>query len=1038
MKKTWIFGIGLCGLMALLGAEKKDNLPDWENLSLLSMGREEPRAHFFSSDGQTLRSLSGRWYFRYSSRPAERPTDFHLPETDVSHWDRIEVPGNWELQGFGTPVYTDTEYLYPANPPFVPHDDNPVGSYRRQFTLPPQWLGQRVYLYFGSVKSACYLWINGQQVGFAKGSKTPMEFDVTDFVRAGENTLALEVYRFSDGDYLEDQDYWKISGIERDVILHVMPQCQIWDFFVHAEPNLETGGAALQVDVLLRNQQGRPSSAGRLEMKLLDGREQVVAAMDRPLEPLAPGERKNLSLKSDLASVALWSAERPALYRLQLNLISAKGSEQSLTCPVGFRRVEIADGLLKVNGRAVTIRGVNRHEHDPLRGRAVNEASMRRDIELMKQNHINAVRTSHYPNDPRWYELCNEYGLYLVDEANIESHGMGYDPGKALANRPEWREAFLDRTRRMVERDKNQPSVIIWSLGNESGKGVNFQATYNWIKERDPSRPVQSEDAGLEPYTDIYCPMYARIGKLTEYARIQQKRPLILCEYAHAMGNSVGNLQDYWDVINAYEQLQGGFIWDWVDQGLLKKRPNGRAFWAYGGDFGDRLGLISKNFCINGLVAPDRRAHPHLHEVKKVYQPVLMRLLNGQEGEIELQNRYDFLPLDGLTLEWSLLEDGRVQRRASQPVPALPPHGVVSIQIKDILPQVRPGSVYHLNLGLRLSADLNGFGNGELIAQEQLLLPWALPASAVAEAPGKVRVRKTQAGLLVRFGAFSALFSQESGWLVSLQKQGREILSGPLRPIFWRGPTDNDYGNGMPKRCAVWKEAGLRMKPAAKLSVGESGQRVRVISRHEDPESDCRWTSSYTFHADGRIEVDCDFMPGKRPLPEIPRLGMELLLKKEFDTALWFGRGPWENYADRKTSAFMGRYEMKVADLFHPYIRPQESGNRSDTRKLALFDGQKEGLTVEGHPQFAFSALFHHVSDLDGGETKSQTHAAELQPRDSIQLIIAAKHMGVGGDTSWGARPHPQYEIPVRPYSFRFTLRPDTDAFVKESGEEMP
>lgn len=1023
--------------------------PDWENPAMLSRGRLAPRAHAWPfldaaralankpGDSEQVACLSGSWAFHYAPNPAARPADFFRVDFNDAAWARITVPGNWEVQGFGTPVYTDSDYLYPANPPFVPHDDNPVGSYRRHFTLPPAWSGQRIVLHFGSVKSACYLWVNGREAGFAKGSKTPMEFDVTDLVRTGDNVLALEVYRFSDGDYLEDQDYWKISGIERDVFVMALPPLHLRDFFVHAEPDLVKGDGDLKVDLELNNR-GKETASGRLDLVLTDDQHRAVLKGKIAFRNMGMNAQKSLTWQGRLPSARLWSAETPHLYHLLITLVQDGRVTQRLSTQVGFRRVETADGLLKVNGRAITIRGVNRHEHDPLTGRYVTETSMRRDIELMKQNHINAVRTSHYPNDPRWYELCNELGLYLVDEANIESHGMGYEPDKALANNPAWGKAFLDRTRRMVERDKNQPSVIIWSLGNESGPGVNFQADYNWIKRRDPSRPVQSEDAGLEAYTDIYCPMYARIGKLTEYARVPQKRPLILCEYAHAMGNSVGNFQDYWDVIDGYEQLQGGFIWDWVDQALLKETAEGKRIWAYGGDFGDKPGLISQNFCINGLVSADRRAHPHLEEVKKVYQPVLMRWMNADAAEIELQNRYDFLRLEGLTLEWTLLEDGRTLSRGQQMVPELLPHAVTSLKVDGILPTVRPGRIYHLNLGLRLPKDLNGHKKGDLLSVEQLVLPWALPAPKTEPLAGEVRAGRSGSDLVVNGPDFSALFSHESGWLVSLKERGVERLAGPLQPLFWRAPTDNDYGNGMPRRCAVWKEAGQRMKLEALDLIEGPGQSLRIITRHTDDVSDCRWTSAYTVQPDGTIGVDCTFQPGKKPLSEIPRLGMQVLLKKEYDTALWFGRGPWENYVDRRTSAFMGRYQMKVADLFHPYVRPQESGNRCDTRKLALFDGQKQGLTVTGDPQFEFSALFHHLADLDGGEEKTQTHAAELIPRDTIQLIIARKQLGVGGDTSWGARPHPPYEIPLRAHTFRFSLKPDIDAFASETVEEQP
>ena len=1027
----------LTGLFSLSAAQ---DLPDWENLELLSVGREEARAHFFPADAQMMRNLSGKWRFQYSPRPADRPMDFYRPEYDVSNWSEIEVPGNWEALGFGVPIYTDSDYLYPADPPHVPHDDNPVGSYRRSFNLPPAWSGRQIYLHFGSVKSACYLWINGQKVGFAKGSKTPMEFDITGFVRTGENVLALEVYRFSDGDYLEDQDYWKISGIERDVVLFALPKVHIRDFFVHAEPDLRKGGGDLRVDIELRNRQTAVSGKGRLEMRLLDADGRTLLNRLGEVEALPAGAGKSMTLAARLDPVRLWSAETPHLYLLELVLRQGGREIQRIITRIAFRKVEIDDGLLKVNGRAVTLRGVNRHEHDPRTGRYVSEESMRRDIELMKTHHINAVRTSHYPNDPRWYELCNEYGLYLVDEANIESHGVAYDPERSLADNPAWGQAFLDRIRRMVERDKNQPSVIIWSLGNENGPGVNHQAGYDWIKARDPSRPVQSEDARLEPYTDIYCPMYARIGKLTEYAQRPQKRPLILCEYAHAMGNSVGNLRDYWEVIDAYEQLQGGFIWDWVDQGLQKITTEGKKIWAYGGDFGPTSGLGSKNFCINGLVGPDRTPHPHIQEVRQVYQPVAMRLQDPESGEIELHNKYDFIRLDSVELEWTLLEDGRALRRGRLIPPPLPPARRLVLNLPDIRPEVQAGCRYHLNLGLRLHEDLNGLKKGEWLAREQFPLPWLLPPraeTAVSPVKGRLELKRTESEWIVVGDGFRLAFDGRSGWMSSLAGEGGELLAGPLRPVFWRAPSDNDFGNGMPKRCAVWRRAGERLTlEELEASSSDDGGTVTIISRHGDPESGCRWLARCTIGADGDIVLDNRFDPGEKKLPEIPRLGMELRLKREYERVNWLGRGPWENYCDRRSSAFVGRYRATVRELFHPYVRPQESGNRTDIRWLALTDADRQGLWVGGLPAFEFSALLYRIEDLDPGQEKTLTHAAELAERPDIQLVIAHKQMGVGGDNSWGARPLPQYEIPAREYRFRFRLSPFVAAQYLEGVEE--
>jgi len=599
-------------------------LNDWENPEVVGRNKEEPHSTFIPypdlesalSNDRTkspfFKSLNGTWKFLWARKPADCPQDFYEEDYDDNSWDEIVVPGNWELQGFGLPIYTDTEYPFPVDPPHIPHDYNPVGCYRRNFSLPPSWLkgqvflhfggARSVFLHFGGARSAMYVWINGKKVGYSQGSKTPAEFNITGYLRPGKNSLSVQVFRWSDGSYLEDQDYWKISGLERDVFLFLTPHVYIRDFWAQGELDENYRNSQLQVEVKIKNSLSRPLKNYSIRLDFFDEKQRPV--FETPLIKeinLNEGQEKYVRLTRKVIDPQKWTAETPHLYFLGLSLLdNHQKTVEVAGCRVGFRKVEIKKGQLLVNGRPIYLRGVNRHEHDPEWGRYVSQELMKKDITLMKKFNINAVRTSHYPDNPYWYELCDKYGLYVVDEANIESHGMGFEPDKTLANKPRWQLAHLERTRRMVERDKNHPSVIIWSLGNEAGDGLNFEATYKWIKARDPSRPVQYEPAVLKAHTDIYCPMYARLEHLKKYASRKQGRPLIMCEYAHAMGNSVGNLKDYWDVIYSYPQLQGGFIWDWVDQGLLKKDEAGRLCWAYGGDFGPPSTPSDGNFCING------------------------------------------------------------------------------------------------------------------------------------------------------------------------------------------------------------------------------------------------------------------------------------------------------------------------------------------------------------------------------------------------------------------------------------------------------
>lgn len=1040
---------------------------DWENPRVFAINKETPHATFipFPELSQALgsepkkspwyRSLNSRWKFNWVPKPADRPLDFWRPDYDDSRWAEIDVPANWELNGYGIPIYVNSDYEFaPDNPqpPRIPHDNNPVGSYRLKFTIPEAWRDKEVFIHFGAVKSAFYLWVNGQKVGYSQDSKTPAEFRITPFLKPGENSLAIEVYRYSDGSYLECQDFWRISGIERDVYLYAAPRTRIRDFFARTllDEQYRDGLLNLDVEVVDENQApaGRPGKLQvfNLTASILDDSGEKLF-LEKKTFTLKPGEKKLLNYKGEILNVRPWSAERPNLYTLCLELSGERNSPvEAITRKVGFRTVEIKNGQLLVNGRAVYFRGVNRHEHDPWTGHVISEESMVRDIQLMKQNNINAVRTCHYPNDPRWYELCDYYGIYLIDEANIESHGMGYGE-KSLAKDPDWGPAHLDRIMRMVERDKNHPSVVIWSMGNEAGNGINFEECYRWIKQRDPSRPIHYERAQLEWNTDIYCPMYARIEHLEKYARTNPARPLILCEYAHSMGNSTGNLQDYWDTIEKYPALQGGFIWDWVDQGFAKKNEKGELFWAYGGDYGPSGTPSDSNFCCNGLVAPDRQPHPALWEVKKVYQPAKFELAtpvgpDSTEINIRITNKYDFLALnpEDFQVRWKLLRNGKQVAEASSDCPAVEPWK--SAELKITLPEtVRDGEgEFFLNLELLNRKDLaHGLvPAGHTIASEQLKIKESSRAlagklstttqtnKATVKLPGlKIKENKNNKNEFTVSGQdFVLTFNRAEGRLTSYKYKNFELIKeGPL-PLFWRAPTDNDFGNMMPQRLKAWREASLnRQVKAFQVSKEKSG---RVVARVEFflPSVGASHIVSYAVAPDGTVTVTNEFKPANPDkLPEIPRLGMLLGLADGLEEIEYYGRGPHENYCDRKTSAFVGIYRTNKDEQVIPYVAAQEFGNRTDIRWLEVKSKGGLGLKFTGQPAFEFTAIPYTPEDLTQ-KHRGEKHFVDVPRRSHLYVTIDLAQMGVGGDDSWGARPHPQYLIKPQTYSWSFSLEP--------------
>ncbi len=973
------------------------------------------------------RSLNGQWKFFWVSKPADRPLDFYKPAFDVTSWKEITVPGNWQMQGYDVPIYVNIKYPFKKDPPYIPAEFNPVGSYRRTFTVPQGWDGRQVFLHFAGVESAFYVWVNGTRVGLGKDSRTPVEFNITPHLRSGENTIAVQVYRWCDGSYLEDQDFWRLSGIYRDVYLFSTPGVHIRDFEVNASLSADYTKALFTVVSRVRNYGTTAMANPAVEVTLIEGDTVVARTIEvgkDGIAYLAPGAEAIVPVSGVVAAPKLWTAETPHLYRVLLTLRDAGGNAiEYEQCRFGFREVVVRGGQLLVNGKPILIKGVNRHEHDPDLGHVMTDASMIQDIRLMKQHNINTVRTCHYPNVPRWYELCDRYGLYVIDEANVESHGIGYAPDQTLANRPEWLPAHMDRVQRMVERDKNHPSVIIWSLGNEAGDGTNFQAMSEWVHRRDPGRPVHYERAGRAAHTDIVCPMYSRINTLLEYASVRRDRPFIMCEYAHAMGNSVGNLQDYWDVIEAHDQLQGGSIWDWVDQGFRRKTADGRTYFAYGGNYGEPD--TDTNFCCNGLVLPDRTVTPKTQEVKKVYQSIKFKLVNGKNGALKLRIRdaYFFTSLQPFLFRWTLQQDGQEVQTGSLPALTTRPGDSIEVVIPARKVKPDPATEYHLTVTAELRDRTLWADAGHVVAAEQFALPWTehrLPSLATQLPP----VSQDERGTTVRlFGPeWQITFDRSTGLMTSWTDHGEQRIVEGLTPRFWRAPTDNDFGNKMNARCAIWRAASQKRTVASFNVERLSPSAVRVTAVHVLADTAARTTTSMTVHGNGDVLVDFRVVPISAHLPEMPRVGMSMQVPVSAQNIEWYGRGPQETYADRKTSAFVGRYTGTVDEQLFPYVSPQESGYHTDTRWVALTDARGSGLLATGVGLVSFSALPYTAEDLTQ-RSRGTMYPTELVPRPYVTWYIDLGQMGVGGDDSWGARTHDIYTYPAREYGYRFWLQ---------------
>lgn len=1017
MKKNLFLSlIALCLLPAALAAQ-----PEWQSQYAIGKNKLEPHAYVWPYEtADALRSgryeqspyymsLNGTWKFHWVKNPDLRPKDFYRPDFYTGGWADINVPGNWERQGYGTAIYVNETYEFDdplfnfrKNPPLVPYEENEVGSYRRTFTLPADWRDRRIVICCEGVISFYYIWVNGHQLGYNQGSKTPAEWDITDYVKEGENTVALEVYRWSAGAYLECQDMWRLSGIERDVYLYSTPRRFISDYKVTSSLDKQTykeGLFALEATV-----EGAATGASTLEYTLEDPSGKTILKKEIPVKSRGLSNFVTFD-EQTLPDVKRWSAEHPNLYSLTLALKNDAGQVTHLTGGnVGFRTSEIKDGRFCINGVPVLVKGANRHEHSQL-GRTVSRELMEEDIRLMKQHNLNTVRNSHYPTHPYWYQLCDRYGLYVIDEANIESHGMGYGPA-SLAKDTTWLPAHMDRTRRMYERSKNHPAIVIWSLGNEAGNGVNFERTYDYMKSIERTRPIQYERAEQNYNTDIYCRMYRSVDELLAYARQTEPkvyRPFIMTEYLHAMGNSCGGLREYMEVFETEPIVQGGCIWDWVDQSFREIDADGRWYWTYGGDYGPKNIPSFGNFCCNGLVNAVREPHPHLLEVKKAYQYIKAKLVDSKKLTLSIKNWYDFTNLNAYTLHWQVVgDDGRVIADGTRQVDAAP-HATVEVTLGAVR---LPADVREAWLNLRWTpVEAAPFiGTDYEVAYDQFPLA------------GNRNYRAPEAKLS---GKVEMDIDPVTGALRSYIYKGEEMLASPVMLSLYRPVTDNDNREKV-GGAKVWKKAGLDKLAQRALSVKTSarGGRSEVELLNARNERLGTATFIYTLKKDGALDVQTYFVPDTAVVASLARVGLTFEMPDAYSRVAYLGRGEHETYIDRNTSGRIGIYHTDVERMFHYYVRPQATGNRTDVRWMQLADEAGEGLAFRSDVPFQFSVIPFTDECLDAA-----THVNQLRREGVVTVHLDAAQAGVGTATC-GPGVQPQYRVPVQEYKFRFTIRP--------------
>ncbi|WP_336772451.1 glycoside hydrolase family 2 TIM barrel-domain containing protein [Paenibacillus sp. MMO-58] len=1020
--------------------------PEWNNnpeifqinrlpahASMMSFSSVEEALIGDKTGSERYLSLNGVWKFAFAETPDQRIQNFYQSDYDASSWTDMPVPSHWQFHGFDYPQYTNIRYPWiesepELQPPFAPTKYNPVGSYIRSFQVPESWNGQPVYLSFQGVESAFYVWVNGELVGYSEDTFTPSEFDITPYLTGGENKLAVEVYRWCDASWLEDQDFWRLSGIFRDVYIYSKPKVNISDFFARTNLDDQYRNAELAINVTLENYFNEAADGIRVEAQLYDANQQAVWK-----EPVAvthsfasDGEHR-LSLSGYVENPLKWSSEAPHLYTLVLSLKDDAGLIETHSSKVGFRTFEIKDGLMRINGKRIIFKGANRHEFSCDTGRALSKEDMLRDIKLMKTHNINAVRTSHYPNQSVWYELCDEYGLYVIDETNLETHGSWTFGQQDLpahtvpGSHPEWRANVLDRCNSMYQRDKNHPSVVIWSLGNESFGGDNFIAMHDYLKEADPTRLVHYEGVfhyrPSEAASDIESTMYVRPNEVEQYALHNPKKPYILCEYSHAMGNSCGGLHKYAELFDKYEILQGGFIWDWVDQAIRTKTADGVEYLAYGGDFGESP--HDGNFSGNGLLFADRTVTPKLHEVKKCYQNISISDINVTAQTIRVTNKNLFTDLGVYDMKWEIQHEGKTVQKDVLKV-SLAPGETTEVTVPYSPSFCEQEAV--LTISFVIPEESKWAEAGHEIAWEQFILsPRVVEvySNVTDTVHAPLQFNEEPESLQISNNVLSVTFNRLTGDIVSYRSGNKENLLEPIRPNFWRAATDNDFGNKMPERCSIWKDAGST-KQLIQFTWTAAQDRCHVTTVHQlatNPVS--LLTISYTVHSNGSINIHEQLLPGGDKLPEIPEFGMMLVLDGSLDTISWYGLGPQDNYWDRKTGAKLGQYSGMVKDQFVPYLRPQECGNKTDVRYAELTKGADgNGLRFDSGALMEVNALPWTPDELEASD-----HPYKLPVSSKTVVRVNDKQMGVGGDDSWGAPIHPDYKLFAnRAYSLSFTL----------------
>lgn len=1007
---------------------------DWENPEVFAINKEKPRATFLPypdaklaaqddySASPYFMSLDGTWKFHWVAKPSEAPADFYKENYDVSKWTDMPVPGNWEFNGFGIPIYTNVIYPFPTNPPYVNENDNPVGSYKHQFDLPQTWDGRKVFIHFEGGTTAMYLWINGQKVGYTENAKSPAEFDITPYVRKGKNTLACQVYKYSDGSYIEDQDMWRLGGINRSVYLYSTAETRISDFFAHPDLDANYKNGLFSLDVELKNYATQNKNQ-TVEVTLLDGAGKSVFSKSQKVTVPSNG-LKETTFSGTVSNPLKWTAETPNLYTLLISLKDEKNNIVEVTSSkIGFRKIEIKNAQVLINGKKVYFKGVNLHEYNYKTGQVVNREVMMRNIQLMKELNINAVRTSHYPQPTLWYKLCDQYGIYLVDEANQESHGLGYGPSN-VSNLPEWNATHMDRIKNVVERDKNHASVIFWSLGNESGNGKAFFDTYDWAKGRDKSRPVQYEQAHQrDRNTDIFCPMYPSWESMKRDAARDLEKPYIMCEYAHAMGNSMGNMQEYWDVMRSSKNMQGGFIWEWYNHGFPAKDDQGRFFWAYGGDLGGYNLVNDGNFCMDGMISPDQNYLPHTHIVKKVYQNILFKVKDLNNGIITVINDYKFTDLtnDNYSYEWVLLKNGNVESKGTFDV-SVPADSQKDVKLN--IPQIKaePGVEHFLQVYAYNKKETAFLKAGFEVAKEEFAYDTNNYFTEKGKS-GSLNISKEQDQIIVTAGTLKYQFATKDirRGLIRFESDGRPVMRELPRLNFWRGPTDNDFGANDQINLRLWEVAGDNTRYSY-LGSEEKDGNIAIKYECKLSAIEAKVDLTYTVNKDGSLNIKADYKALSDNLPDMMRFGMIMTLPREYNDFAWYGRGPHENYIDRKHDTFMGVWKGKVEDQAFSYYRPQETGNKTDVRWLTLTNDQNKGVRVEGGQPLSVSATNYKPEDLDPGRTKKQQHWSDVLPRNEVVLCVDLFQRGVAGLDSWGARPLSKYSFTDKEYSYNFTI----------------